>query len=61
MPPPPPAGAPPPEGHISPAGVRGEAGQHGDPRTAGGEQHRLLRDALPWGVPDAQAAHSPTA
>lgn len=27
------SGAPPAEGHLSPAGVQGEEGEHGDPRT----------------------------
>lgn len=50
-------GTPSPAGHLGAAGVRGEAGQHGDPRAGGGEQHPLLRLALPRGFQDAKAAH----
>ena len=37
-----PAGTPSPAGHLSAAGLRREAGQHGHPRPRGGEQHHLL-------------------
>lgn len=54
-------GTPSPEGDLRPAGVRREEGEHGDSRPRGGEQHRLLRLALPWRLQDAKAAHSHTA
>lgn len=54
-------GAPSPAGHLSTAGVWREAGKHGYSRPRSGEQHHVLRVALPWGVQDAKAAYSHTA
>lgn len=51
-------GAPSPEGYLGTAGVRGEEGQHGDPRARSREQHLLLRLAVPRRLQDAKAAHS---
>lgn len=54
-------GAPSPAGHLSAAGIRREAGQHGYSRPRGRAQHHALRVPLPRGVQDAKAAYSHTA
>lgn len=54
-------GAPSPAGHLGTAGIWREAGKHGYSRPRSGEQHHVLRVALPWGVQDAKAAYSHTA
>lgn len=54
-------GASSPAGHLGTAGIWREAGKHGYSRPRSGEQHHVLRVALPRGVQDAKAAYSHTA
>ena len=52
------SGAPSAEGHLSPVGVPGEEGTHGDPGARGWEQHHLLRPPLQRRTQGSQTAHA---